>query len=209
MNWTTGRVAQGGSTLTQQLAKNLFLTPERSLRRKAQEAVLALWLEWKFSKDELLEIYLNRVYLGAGAFGVDAAARLYLRRARDAGHLWQAAILAGLPKAPSRLNPRTAPDAAAAPRGGGAGGHGRDRRADPQPGDAGQASRSASRRAPSRDAGWFADWVMDDLADALPRQCRPGAAHHARPAACRRWWRRGWRRCSPAPARAPGPARAR
>ncbi len=78
-------MVQGGSTLTQQLAKNLFLTPERSLRRKAQEALLALWLEWRFSKDQLLEIYLNRVYLGAGAYGVDAAARLYLRHSRHGG----------------------------------------------------------------------------------------------------------------------------
>jgi len=76
-NFISGRVVQGGSTLTQQLAKNLFLTPERSLKRKAQEAMLAFWLEQRFSKDELLEVYLNRVYLGAGTYGVDAAARLY------------------------------------------------------------------------------------------------------------------------------------
>ncbi|HYZ39607.1 MAG TPA: biosynthetic peptidoglycan transglycosylase, partial [Stellaceae bacterium] len=73
-NLTAGRVVQGGSTITQQLAKNLFLTPERSLTRKIQETLLALWLEHRFTKDQILEIYLNRVYLGAGTYGVDAAA---------------------------------------------------------------------------------------------------------------------------------------
>ncbi|MFC7553690.1 transglycosylase domain-containing protein [Pseudoroseomonas wenyumeiae] len=111
-NWRAGRVVQGGSTLTQQLAKNLFLTPERNMRRKVQEALLALWLESRFTKDQLLEIYLNRVYLGAGAYGVDAAARLYFGVPARRVTLWQAAILAGLPKAPSRYNPRAAPDAA-------------------------------------------------------------------------------------------------
>ncbi len=76
-NFTAGGVVQGGSTLTQQLAKNLFLKPDRTMERKLQEVVLALWLEWRFSKDEILEMYLNRVYLGAGAYGVDGAARTY------------------------------------------------------------------------------------------------------------------------------------
>src|SRR5271154_6309392 len=69
-----GRVVEGGSTITQQLAKNLFLTPERSLGRKIRETLLALWLEHRFTKNQILEIYLNRVYLGAGTYGVDAAA---------------------------------------------------------------------------------------------------------------------------------------
>ena len=68
---------QGGSTLTQQLAKNLFLTQERTIERKIQEAILALWLEHKYSKDQILELYLNRVYFGAGAYGVEAAAQRY------------------------------------------------------------------------------------------------------------------------------------
>ena len=68
---------QGGSTLTQQLAKNLFLTQERTLSRKIQEAILALWLERKYSKDQILELYLNRVYFGSGAYGVEAAAQSY------------------------------------------------------------------------------------------------------------------------------------
>src|SRR5207237_1274512 len=74
INLRAGHVVQGGSTITQQLAKNLFLTPERTFGRKIQEMELSLWLEHKFTKDQLLEIYLNRVYLGAGTYGVDAAA---------------------------------------------------------------------------------------------------------------------------------------
>ncbi len=76
-NLLAGRVVQGGSTITQQLAKNLFLTPERSFRRKIRELLLALWLERTFSKDQLLTIYLNRVYLGGGVYGVEAAASRY------------------------------------------------------------------------------------------------------------------------------------
>ena len=72
---------QGGSTLTQQLAKNLFLNQERTLSRKIQEAILALWLERKYSKDQILELYLNRVYFGSGAYGVEAAAQSILARA--------------------------------------------------------------------------------------------------------------------------------
>ncbi|MGG5820142.1 transglycosylase domain-containing protein [Falsiroseomonas sp. HW251] len=167
VNWTTGRVAQGGSTLTQQLAKNLFLTPERSLRRKAQEAILALWLEWRFSKDELLEIYLNRVYLGAGAYGVDAAARLFFGVPATRLSVWQAAILAGLPKAPSRLNPRTNPEGAAA-----RGVEVLDAMAETGALTRQQASLATEQMRipprPSRASGWFADWVMDDLADRFP-----------------------------------------
>ncbi|MDJ0390154.1 PBP1A family penicillin-binding protein [Roseomonas sp. E05] len=166
-NLRAGGVVQGGSTLTQQLAKNLFLTPERSLRRKVQEAMLALWLEHRFSKDQLLEIYLNRVYLGSGAYGVDAAARLYFGVPAKRVTLWQAAILAGLPKAPSRLNPRTAPEAAM-------------RRATDVLGamvDVGlitpqratlEAERMALPPRPTGDAGWFAEWVQGDLAEDYP-----------------------------------------
>ncbi len=111
-NATTGELVQGGSTLTQQLAKNLFLTPDRTLERKLQEAVLALWLEWSYSKDQILEMYLNRVYFGGGAHGVDGAARRYWDRPASALTLRQAAILAGLLKAPSRLSPASNPEAA-------------------------------------------------------------------------------------------------
>jgi penicillin-binding protein 1A len=167
VNWSSGRVVQGGSTLTQQLAKNLFLTPERSLWRKAQEAVLALWLERKFSKDELLEIYLNRVYLGGGAYGVDAAARLYFGVPAARLNLWQSAVLAGLPQAPSRLNPRIAPDAASA----------RAVEVLEAMADTGILTRQQAALAvehiripprPVRQGGWFADWVMDDLPERFP-----------------------------------------
>ena len=77
---------QGGSTLTQQLAKNLFLTQERTISRKIQEAILALWLEHKYSKDQILELYLNRVYFGSGAYGVEAAARALFRPWREHRH---------------------------------------------------------------------------------------------------------------------------
>jgi penicillin-binding protein 1A len=104
-NWQMGSLREGGSTLTQQLAKNLFLTQERTFERKIQELLLALWLEWRYSKEELLTAYLNRVYLGAGTYGVDAAARRYFGRpARDVT-LAQAALIAGLLKAPSRFAP--------------------------------------------------------------------------------------------------------
>lgn len=104
-NVEAGRIVQGGSTLTQQLAKNLFLNPDRTVMRKAEEALLALWLEIKFSKDEILTLYLNRVYFGAGTYGVEAAAQRYFNvSARDVT-LKEAAILAALLKAPSRLSP--------------------------------------------------------------------------------------------------------
>ncbi|WP_229677723.1 transglycosylase domain-containing protein [Caldovatus sediminis] len=159
VNLTAGRVAQGGSTLTQQLAKNLFLTPERSLRRKVQEALLALWLERRFTKDELLEIYLNRVYLGAGAYGVDAAARLYFGVPARRVTLGQAALLAGLPKAPSRLNPRVAPEAAIG-RAMEVLGAMAEQGLIPRALVAAEGERLRLVPAPSRDAGWFADWVQ-------------------------------------------------
>ncbi len=104
-NLTRRGVAQGGSTLTQQLAKNLFLTQERTASRKIQEAILALWLEHKYTKDEILELYLNRVYFGAGAYGVEAAAQRYFGRPAKDVSLAQAAMLGGLVQAPSRLAP--------------------------------------------------------------------------------------------------------
>ncbi len=112
-NLMAGRVVQGGSTLTQQLAKNLFLTPERSLKRKVQELLMALWLEREFSKDQILTLYLNRVYLGAGTYGVDAAARRYFDVPAARLSLYQSAMIAGLLKAPSRYNPAANPELAA------------------------------------------------------------------------------------------------
>ena len=102
----TGRGGmEGGSTLTQQLAKNLFLTQERTLSRKIQEAILALWLERKYSKDQILELYLNRVYFGSGAFGVEAAAQKYFGKSARQVTLSEAAVLAGLMRSPTRLAP--------------------------------------------------------------------------------------------------------
>ncbi|MDN2568128.1 PBP1A family penicillin-binding protein, partial [Aquibium sp. A9E412] len=106
------RVAQGGSTITQQLAKNLFLEPERTVERKVQEVLLALWLERRHSKTQILEMYLNRVYFGSGAYGVEAAARRYFNKSARDVTLSEAALLAGLLKAPSRLSPARDPQAA-------------------------------------------------------------------------------------------------
>ncbi|WP_420412774.1 transglycosylase domain-containing protein [Roseibium sp.] len=111
-NLTTGRLVQGGSTLTQQLAKNLFLEPDRTIKRKIQELVLAFWLEAEYSKDEILEMYMNRVYLGSGAYGVDAAARRYYGKSARLMTIAESAIIAGLLKAPSRYSPARNPDLA-------------------------------------------------------------------------------------------------
>ena len=111
-NLWAGAIRQGGSTLTQQLAKNLFLTPERSLKRKIQELLLAFWMEARFSKKQIFSIYLNRVYLGAGTYGVAAAARHYFARPPGALSLRQATVIAGLLKAPSRYSPFRDPKAA-------------------------------------------------------------------------------------------------
>jgi penicillin-binding protein 1A len=104
--------SQGGSTITQQLAKNLFLTQERTLSRKLQEAVLALWLEHKFTKAQIIELYLNRVYFGAGAYGIEGAAQRYFGKPARQLTLAEAAMLAGLVQSPSRLAPSHNPDGA-------------------------------------------------------------------------------------------------
>ncbi len=111
-NITTGRMVQGGSTLTQQLAKNLFLSPERTLERKVQEVLLAVWLEQKYTKDQILAMYLNRVFFGSNAYGVEAASRRYFNKSARDVNLGEAALLAGLLKAPSRLSPARDPKAA-------------------------------------------------------------------------------------------------
>lgn len=104
-NWQEGRIVQGGSTITQQLAKNLFLTNERTMKRKIQEVILAFWLEWRFSKDQILTLYLNRVYLGAGTYGIEAASKRYFGKSAHGLTLTEAALIAGLLKAPSRYAP--------------------------------------------------------------------------------------------------------
>lgn len=166
-NVAAGRIRQGGSTITQQVAKNLFLSPERSLKRKVQELMLALWLEHKFSKDQILTLYLNRVYLGAGTYGVDAAARKYFGKPATAVDLYESAMLAGLLKAPSRYNPFASRSRA----------HARTQVVLRNMVAAGYLSDSEARRAArsgetrayaprARGRGrYFADWVMQRLRD--------------------------------------------
>src|SRR5581483_865369 len=113
-NVRAGRVTEGGSTLTQQLAKNLFLGSERTISRKLEEVILALWLEVRLGKRDILELYLNRVYFGAGAYGVETASqRFFGKSARDVTVV-EAALLAGLLKAPSRYSPASSPAVARA-----------------------------------------------------------------------------------------------
>ena len=104
-NFEAGEIRQGGSTITQQLAKTYFLEPDRTFKRKIQDMMLALWLENRLSKDEILASYLNSVYFGAGAYGVDAAAWRYFRKSARSLNLPEAAMLAGLIRAPSRFSP--------------------------------------------------------------------------------------------------------
>ena len=115
-NYRADRVVQGGSTITQQLAKNFLMTQglyghnDRSLRRKIQEAIMAVWLEWNFTKDQIMTIYLNRVYFGAGTYGVDAAAHKYFKKSAREITVYEAAVIAGLLKAPSRYSPTAHPE---------------------------------------------------------------------------------------------------
>ena len=108
-----GANLRGGSTITQQLARNLFLTPNQTYRRKAQELILAMWLEARFSKKQVLELYLNRVYFGAGAYGIEAASQRYFGKPADQLSLGESALLAGMMKGPSRYSPVAATDRAA------------------------------------------------------------------------------------------------
>ncbi len=110
-NLAAGHVVQGGSTLTQQLAKNLFLEPARTFERKMQEALLALYLESRYSKDQILTLYLNRVYFGAGVYGIEAAAERFFGKSASELSLTEAAMLAGSVKAPARYNPLADADA--------------------------------------------------------------------------------------------------
>ena len=167
VNISSGRLIQGGSTITQQVAKNLFLSNARNFKRKVQELMLTVWLEHSFSKQEILEIWLNRVYLGAGAFGMDAGAKMYFGISARRVNLWQAAMLAGLPRAPSRINPRANPAGAAART--------RDvltAMADTGAITAAQAEQAVAEMtaAPRQPAagGWFADWVAELAASVVP-----------------------------------------
>ena len=113
-NLMAGHVVQGGSTLTQQLAKNLFLTPSRTFDRKMQEAMLATYLEQRYSKDQILALYLNRIYFGAGVYGIEAASEKFFGKHADQLGLTEAAMLAGSVKAPARYNPISDTDASLA-----------------------------------------------------------------------------------------------
>ena len=168
-NMRAGRTVQGGSTLTQQLAKNVFLTPERSFKRKIQELLLAFWLEAQFSKQDLLTLYLNRVYFGAGAYGVQAAAEIYFNRPVQSLTVGEAALLAGLLKAPSRFAPTVNPAAAhqraqVVVRAMQAAGHLSQEQADYW------AANPVSIVARSSDAAHYAiDWTLDQLPDYVGR----------------------------------------
>ncbi len=106
-NLTSAKLKEGGSTITQQLAKSLFLSPERTFSRKLKEIQLAREIEQRYSKDKILEMYLNAIYFGGGAYGIEAAARTYFGKSVGQLALTEAALLAGLPKAPSLYSPFT------------------------------------------------------------------------------------------------------
>lgn len=167
-NLLAGRVVEGGSTITQQLAKNLYLSSDRTLNRKIQEMFLAIWLESRMTKQEILTVYLNRVYFGAGAYGVSSAAKLYFDKSvKDLG-LAESAMMAGLLKAPSRLaptlNPKGAADRASVVLSNMvAAGYLAPPRAD-------QARGSPAKVVSPRDVGGarhFVDWVVERLPDGL------------------------------------------
>jgi penicillin-binding protein 1A len=165
-NMRAGHVVQGGSTITQQVAKNVFLTPERSMSRKFHEMMLALAIERKFTKKEIIGIYLNRVYLGAGNYGVDSAARRYFGKSARDLRLSESAILAGMLKAPSRYAPTNNPVLA-------------KKRAEQvllSMQDAGFLTKNqvqkasteldytiGNRQRDSQSSFYFADWIMDQL----------------------------------------------
>lgn len=165
-NLRAGHVVQGGSTITQQTAKNLFLKPDRTMKRKIQEVLMALWLEKKFSKDQILTLYLNRVYLGSGTFGVDAAAKRYFDVSARKLSLYQGAVIAGLLKAPSRYSPLNDTEAS----------HKRTLDVLSNMVEAGYIDKDAAEMAALTGAAqatrrqvpggrWFADWLMGQMAD--------------------------------------------
>ena len=173
-NATKGHVVQGGSTLTQQLAKNLFLSPSRTFDRKIQEAMLALYLESRYSKNQLLTLYLNRVYFGAGVYGIEAAAQKFFGKHASELGLTEAAMIAGSVKAPARYNPIADTDASLA----------RAQVVLRAMQDAGfiddatrtmaQATRPRILRATGTPgAGWFADWIVARLNDTIGTSAEP------------------------------------
>ncbi len=195
-NLGAGRTVEGGSTLDQQLARGLFLGPERTIKRKLQEIVLAYQLEHRLGKDGILELYLNRVYLGENAFGIDAASRAYFGKPASQLSLTEAAVLAGLPKAPSKLGPMH-DEAAALKRGRLV--LDRMRRegwislADERTAD--QAPVTLAQHEPEGDLGWAYDLAAAQAhSDAGVQSRRPDRAHHPRSGLAEVGRRRGARR---------------
>ncbi len=172
VNMRAGRAVQGGSTITQQLAKNVFLTPQRSLKRKVQEVLLAVWLENNLTKDQILELYLNRVYFGAGTYGIESASQRYFAKSARQLTLQEAAMLVGMLKAPSRYSPM-ANLAAAQNRG---------NRVIANMVEAGYLEADAARTALVKPAvvarsrqttpngRYFADWVIESISDYVGRR---------------------------------------
>jgi penicillin-binding protein 1A len=173
-NMLNGHVVQGGSTLTQQLAKNLFLSPSRTFDRKMQEAALAVYLESRYSKNDILTLYLNRVYFGAGVYGLEAAAQKFFGKHASELSLTEAAMVAGSVKAPARYNPLSDSDA----------GLQRAQLVLKAMADAGfidentRAMAAATRPRIVRangtpGSGWFADWVVAHLSDVIAPSSTP------------------------------------
>jgi penicillin-binding protein 1A len=173
-NMKSGHVVQGGSTITQQLAKNLFLSPSRTFDRKMQEAMLALYLEQRYSKNQILTLYLNRVYFGAGVYGIEAASEKFFGKHASELGLTEAAIIAGSVKAPARYNPLSDSDA------------GLQRAAlvlramqnagfiDDNTRSLAQATRPRIIRANGTPgSGWFADWIMAHLGEIVSEPAEP------------------------------------
>ena len=166
--------ARATSTITQQLARNIFLNNSRTLGRKAREAVLAMALEAKFSKDQILELYLNKVYFGGGAYGIDSASRKFFSHPANRLSLEEAAIIAGLVKAPSRYSPTA--DARAAVRRANIVLAAMEANGKISPGEAARADIDAVRLAPEKgqnSARYFTDWALPQLDLLLPDNLEP------------------------------------
>ncbi|MCG6115405.1 MAG: PBP1A family penicillin-binding protein [Mesorhizobium sp.] len=166
-NIGAGQVVQGGSTITQQLVKVLYLEHDRTLRRKVQETFISFWLEAKLGKEEILTRYLNSIYLGAGATGVPAAARVYFDKEVGDLTLEESALIAGVIRAPSALNPRNNPEGArerAAVVLGAMVAAGRLSAEEAQAADL-EATEAGGSPAPESSGSWFSDWAMEDVRD--------------------------------------------
>jgi penicillin-binding protein 1A len=173
-NMMAGRVVQGGSTLTQQLAKNLFLSPGRTYERKVQEAMLAMYLESRYSKNQLLTLYLNRVYFGAGVYGIEAAAQKFFGKHASELGLTEAAMIAGSVKAPARYNPIADTDASLTRAS-------IVLRAMQDSGFIDDDTRTMAQATRPRivhvtgtpGAGWFADWIVSRLSNYIGSSAEP------------------------------------